>query len=107
MQCAVRGSGPRSQNVLVYNYPVEGAEDPIRRALRVYGVIEDIKFCHRTHMPSVGDGVHIVRMVHHDAILYHMSIGEVNVKIAYAGQQQVCDLCNAPGHITRGCPYPN
>ena len=35
------------------------------------------------------------------------SIGEVNVKIAYAGQQQVCDLCNAPGHIALGCPYCN
>ena len=31
VQCAVRGGGPRAQNVLVYNYPVEGPEDPIRR----------------------------------------------------------------------------
>lgn len=107
MQCAVRGGGPQSQNVLVYNYPVEGAADPIRRALRVYGVIEDIKFCHWTHMPSVGDGVRIVCVVRRDAILYHMSISEVNVKIAYAGQQQVCDLCNAPCHIARGYPYRN
>lgn len=105
MQCAVRGGGPQAQNVLVYNYPVEGAKDPIRRALRVCGIIEDIKFCHWTHLPSVGDEVRIVRMVRRDAIVYHTSIGEVNVKIAYAGQQQVCDLCNAPGHIARGCPY--
>lgn len=72
MQCAVRGGGPQSQNVLVYNYPVEGAADPIPRTLRVYGVIEDIKFCHWTHMPSVGDGVCIVRMDCRAAILYHI-----------------------------------
>jgi len=107
VQCAIRGGGPRAQNVLVYNYPVEGAEDPIRRALGAYGVIESVKFRHWAHMPTVGDGVRIVRMIRRDAIPRHMSIGEVNVKIAYAGQQQVCDLCSAPGHIARVCPYRN
>ena len=104
-QCAVRGGGPRAQNVLVYNYPVEGPEDPIRRALGAYGVIEEVKFRHWTHMPTVGDGVCIVRMVRREAIPRHMTIGEVRVKIAYVGQQQVCDLCDAPGHIARNCPF--
>ena len=36
-----------------------------------------------------------------------MFIGEVNVKISYAGQQQVCDLCSAPGHIAWVCPKRN
>ena len=107
VQCAVRGGGPRAQNVLVYNYPVEGPEDPIRRALGAYGVIEEVKFRHWTHMPTVGDGVRIVRMVRHEAIPRHMTIGEVRVKIAYVGQQQVCDLCDAPGHIARNCPFRN
>ena len=104
VQCAVRGGSPRVQNVLVYNYPVEGPEDPIRRALGVYGVIEEVKFRHWAHMPTVGDGVRIVRMVRREAIPRHMSIGDVRVKIAYAGQQQVCDLCAAPGHIAWVCP---
>ena len=107
VQCAVRGGGPRAQNVLVYNYPVEGPEDPIRRALGAYGVIEEVKFRHWTHMPTVGDGVCIVRMVRREAIPRHMTIGEVRVKIAYVGQQQVCDLCDAPGHIARNCPFRN
>ena len=107
VQCAVRGGGPRAQNVLVYNYPVEGPEDPIRRALGAYGVIEEVKFRHWTHMPTVGDGVRIVRMVRREAIPRHMTIGEVRVKIAYVGQQQVCDLCDAPGHIARNCPFRN
>ena len=106
-QCTVRGGGPRAQNVLVYNYPVEGPEDPIRRALGAYGVIEEVKFRHWTHMPTVGDGVRIVRMVRREAIPRHMTIGEVRVKIAYVGQQQVCDLCDAPGHIARNCPFRN
>lgn len=107
VQCAVRGGGPRAQNVLVYNYPVEGPEDPIRRALGAYGVIEEVKFRHWPHMPNVGDGVRIVRMVRREAIPRHMIISEVRVKIAYVGQQQVCDLCDAPGHIARNCPYRN
>ena len=105
VQCAVRGGGPRAQNVLLYNYPAEGPEDSIRRALGVYGVIEEVKFRHWPHMPTVGDGVHIVRMGRREAIPRHMSIGEVRVKIAYAGQQQVCDLCDAPGQIAQNCPY--
>ena len=107
VHCAVRGGGPRAQNVLVYNYPVEGPEDPIRRALGAYGVIEEVKFCHWAHMPTVGDGVPIVHMVRLEAIPRHMSTGEARVKIAYAGQQQVSDLCDAPGHIARNCPYWN
>ena len=91
----------------MYNYPVEGPEDPVRKALGVYGVIEEVKFRHWAHMPTVGDGVHIVRMVRRKAIPRHMSIGEVRVKIAYVGQQQVCDLCDAPGHIAQNCPYRN
>ena len=107
VQCAVWGGGPRAQNVLLYNYPAEGPEDPIRRALGVYGVVKEVKFRHWPHMPTVGDGVRIVRMVRQEAISQHMSIGEVRVKIAYAGQQQVCDLCDAPGHIAWNCPYRN
>ena len=102
--CAVRGGGPRAQNVIVYNYPVEGPDDLIRRALRSFGVIEDIKFRHWPHMPTIGDGARIVRMVRSQPIPRHMVIGEVRVKIAYAGQQQVCDMCDAPGHIARNCP---
>ena len=37
VQCAVRGGGPRAQNVLLYNYPAEGPDDSIRRALGVEG----------------------------------------------------------------------
>ena len=29
---------------------------------------------------------------------------DFQVKISYAGQQQVCELCAAPGHIARVCP---
>ena len=104
VQCAVRGGGPRAQNVLLYIYPADGPEDPIRRALGVYGVIEEVKFRHWPHMLTVGDGLRIVRMVRQEAISQHMSIGEVRVKIAYAGQQQVCDLCDAPGHIAWNSP---
>ena len=43
-------------------------------------------------------------MVGREAIPCHLSIGEFQVQISYAGQQQVCVLCAAPGHIFRVCP---
>ena len=104
VQCAVQGGGPRVQNVLIYNYPVEGPEDPIRRTLGAYGDIEDITFRHWTHLTDVCDGVRVVRMTRRMAIPRMMTIAEVNVKVSYAGQQQTCDLCHAPGHIARTCP---
>ena len=104
VQCAVRGGGPRVQNVLIYNYPVEGSEESIHCVLGAYGVIERISFHHWTHLTDVSEGVRVVRMIHRQAIPRNLSIAEVNVKVAYAGQQQVCDLCHAPGHIARACP---
>ena len=104
VQCAVRGGGPRAQNVLVYNYPVEGDEESIRRKLTPYGTVESIAFRHWPHLPNVSDGVRVVRMVRREAIPRHLTIGDFQVKISYAGQQQVCDLCAAPGHIARVCP---
>ena len=104
VQCAVQGGGPRAQNVLVYNYPVGGNKESIHRKLAVYGTVESIGFRHWPHLPNVSDGVWVVRMVRREAIPRHLSIGDFQVKISYAGQQQVCDLCAAPGHIARVCP---
>lgn len=68
---------------------MEGNEELIRRKLGAYGVIENISFCHWTHLENVSDGVRVVRMVRSAAIFSHVSIGDLQVKIAYAGQQQV------------------
>ena len=76
----------------------------IRRKLGLYGTVEIVAFRHWPHLPNVSDGVWVVRMVRREAIPRHLSIGDFQVKISYAGQQQVCDLCAAPGHIARVCP---
>lgn len=102
--CAVLGDGPRAQNVLVYNYPVEGNEELICRKLGVCGVIKNISFCHWTHLKNVSDGVRVVQMVRSAAIPCHVPIGDFQVKIAYAGQHQVSDLCKASGHIAQARP---
>ena len=63
------------------------------------GLIDRISFRHWTHLTDVSDGVRVVRMIRHQAIPCNLSIAKVNVIVACAGQQQVCDLCHAPGHI--------
>ena len=68
------------------------------------GTVESIAFRHWPHLPNVSDGVRVVRMFRREAIPRHLSIGDFQVKISYTGLQQVCDLCAAPGHITRVCP---
>lgn len=45
-------------------------------------------FCHWTHLKNVSDGVPVVRMVRSAAILCHASIGDLQVKIAYAGSSK-------------------
>ena len=89
VQCAVQGGGPRAQNVLVYNYPVGGNKESVHRKLAVYGTVESIAFRHWPHLPNVSDGVRVVRMVRREAIQRYLSIGDFQVKISYAGQQQM------------------
>lgn len=49
------------------------------------------------------DCVRVVRMVRCEAIPHHLTIGDFQVKVSYAGQQQVCDLCAALTHIAQVC----
>ena len=105
VQCVVQGGGPRVQNVLIYYYPVEGSEESICRILGAYGVIERISFHHWTHLTDVSDGVHVVRMIRCQVIPRNLTTDEVNVKVVYAGQQQLCDRCQVPGPIARACPF--
>jgi len=105
VHCAVQGGGPCLQNVLIYNYPVEGSEESIRHILGAYGVIERISFRHWTHLTDISDGVRVVRMIRRQVIPCNLTIDEGNVKVVYAGQQQVCDLCQVPGPFARACPF--
>ena len=82
---------------------VKGDEESIRRTLGLYGTVENVAFRHWPHLPNVSDGVRVVRMVRREAIPRHLSTGDFQVKICYAGQQQVCDLCAPRGHIAQVC----
>ena len=42
----------------------------------------------------------VVRMVCHEAILHHLSIGEFQVKISYAGEQTQTSLKPSKGHVS-------
>lgn len=72
VQCAVGESGPRAQNVLVYNYPVKGDEKSVHRKLGLYETVESAAFRHWLHLRDVSDGVRVACMVGREAIPCHL-----------------------------------
>ena len=103
IECAVRGGGPRPQNVLVYNFPFEIPHAVVREALSPFGEVESVHFRHWTHAREICDGVRTVRMVRSRAISRNLVIDGFPVKISYPGQALECDICGESGHIAKNC----
>ena len=103
VDCAVRGGGPRPQNVLIYNFPYEVPHAVVRDSLSHYGDVESVLFRHWTHL-NVCDGVRTVRMVRARAIPRNLTIDGFHVKVSYPGQAPECDICFELGHIAKNCP---
>ena len=103
IDCAVRGGGPRPQNVLVYNFPYEIPHAVVREALSPFGEVESVHFRHWTHAQEICDGVRTVRMVRSRAISRNLVIDGFPVKISYPGQALECDICGELGHIAKNC----
>ena len=103
VDCAVRGGGPRPQNVLIYNLPFEIEHATVKTALSFFGEIEYVHFRHWTHLVDVCDGVRTVRMVRTRAIPRNVIIDGFPVKVSYVGQEPECDICGKKGHIARSC----
>ena len=103
VDCAIRGGGPRPQNVLIYNFPYEIDHSVVRNALSFYGEVESVRFRHWTHHAEVCDGVRTVRMVRSGAIPRNLIIDGFPVKVAYVGQELECDICGKKGHIAKNC----
>ena len=103
IECAVRGGGPRPQNVLVYNFPFEIPHAVVREALSPFGEVESVNFRHWTHAREICDGVRTVRMVRSRAISRNLVIDGFPVKISYPGQALECDICGELGHIAKNC----
>ena len=103
IECAVRGGGPRPQNVLVYNFPFEIPHAVVREALSPFGEVESVNFRHWTHAREICDGVRTVRMVRSRAISRNLVIDGFPVKISYPGQALECDICGESGHIAKNC----
>ena len=102
VDCAVRGGGPRPQNVLIYNFPYEVPHAVVRDSLSHYGDVESVLFRHWTHL-NVCDGVRTVRMVRARAIPRNLNIDGFPVKVSYPGQAPECDICFELGHIAKNC----
>ena len=102
VDCAVRGGGPRPQNVLIYNFPYEVSHKVIHDCLSLYRDVESVLFRHWTHV-KVCDGVRTVRMVRSRAIPRNLVIDGFPVKVSYPGQAPECDICEELGHIAKNC----
>ena len=103
VDCAVRGGGPRPQNVVIYNFPYEVPHEVGRDSLSQYGDVKSVLFRHWTHV-HVCDGVRTVRMVCARAIPRNLTIDGFHVKVSYPGQAPECDICYELGHIAKNCP---
>ena len=103
VDCAIRGGGPRPQNVLIYNFPFEIGHDVVKAALGFFGDVEYVRFRHWTHLVDVCDGVRTVSMVRTRAIPRNVIIDGFLVKVSYVGQEPECDICGKKGHIARSC----
>ena len=102
VDCAVRGGGPRPQNVLIYNFPFEVSHEVVHGCLSVYGNVESVLFRHWTYV-RVCDGVCMVRMARSRAIPRNLVIDGCPVKVSYPKQVPECDTCVEFGHIARNC----
>ena len=102
--CPVKGGGPHPQKVLVHNYPFEASTDSLSIAMRRYGEVKDISYCHWLHMHDICDGVRLVTMIRTEPIPHNLNVDGFRIKVSYYGQAVECDVCNEHGHVARNCP---
>ena len=89
--------------VLVHLFPFEGDNSKIQEALKVFGVIKEVKFQTWTNVPGLYTGTRIVRMVRNSHIPRNIKIDGLPCKVWYRDQPIECDICRG-GHKAASCP---
>ena len=110
--------------IMVYLSPLEGRNNWVKEALKLFGDIKEIRHQQWSKVPGVHTGTHIVRMVRKHEIPRNIVIDGIKCRVWYKGQPLVCDICNGnhkatdcrlkgkcrrchqAGHFVRNCPKP-
>ena len=96
---------PRWTNVVVYNYPYDAPEAPIKSVLGRYGTVQNIRYQYWTNLPEVSTGTRIVRINLKGSIPRFVMFGSYRCKVWYRGQPVYCDICKEATHIAFNCPF--
>ena len=95
---------PNWTNVVVYNYPYDVPEAPIKSVLGRYGTVQNIRYQYWTNLPEVSTGSRIVRINLKGSIPRFVMFGSYRCKVWYRGQPVYCDICKEATHIAFNCP---
>ena len=104
VQCAIRGGGPRPENVLVFRYPFEADLSALKEVMSRYGVVHEVKQIFWLHLDNVADGLCVVRMTRSKAVPHTLQANDHLIKAWYRGMPITCDICERP-HKAHDCPH--
>ena len=104
VECEVIPPAPPVEKVLVYNFPYENNDAPVRKVLSDYGEVKGISYQTWVGLPGIHTGTRVVNMVRSSTIPRSLVIAGVRCKIWHRGQPVICDVCREAGHVAAKCP---
>ena len=104
VECEVISPAPPVEKVLVYNFPYENNDAPVRKVLSEYGEVKGISHQTWVGLPGIHTGTQVVNMVRSSTIPRSLVIAGVRCKIWHRGQPVTCDACREAGHVAAKCP---
>ena len=104
VECEVISPAPPVEKVLVYNFPYENNDAPVRKVLSDYGEVKGISYQTWVGLPGIHTGTRVVNMVRSSTIPRSLVIAGVRCKIWHRGQPVICDVCREAGHVAAKCP---
>ena len=100
--------GAQILTVVLFDYPFEGPEDPIKAALEPFGVYKDFRFQKYPYEDlQLYTGSRLIRFSLSPDILElprSILIGGYYCRLWHRGQSIQCNICSAVGHKASNCP---
>ena len=100
--------GAQVLTVVLFDYPFEGLEDPIKAALEPFGTYKDFRFQKYPYDDlQLYTGSRLIRFSLNSDILElprSILIGGYYCRLWHRGQSIQCNICSAVGHKASSCP---